>query len=809
MEVIKVSVRSLVEFILRSGDIDNRRGAGSKEEAMQAGSRLHRKLQKRMGAAYRAEVPLVIELPGDGFVLRLEGRADGILEEDNQIVVDEIKGMYKNVLKLTAPITVHLAQAKCYAYMYAVKEGLAQIVVQMTYANLETEQIKYFRESYAFDELKAWFDDTVAQYMVWAHHQHTHREAVLASISDLEFPYAYRKGQRDMTASVYSSIKRGERLFVQAPTGIGKTMAAIFPSVKAIGMEMGEKLFYLTAKTSLAEVAMHSYDILRAQGLFFQTVAITAKEKCCPMEQMECNPVACPLAKGHYDRVNDAIYDMITHEQRIDRELMADYAAKHQVCPFELSLDVSLFADGIICDYNYAFDPRVNLKRYFGDGVRGDYIFLVDEAHNLVDRASAMYSAVLLKESFIHVKHILSEDFKLHTRKKEDAQLNLFETSEKNQGEELADKQRSLISALGKCNKVLLEYSRACETYQLLEDIEVFVLKLSMLYRAFENYLELAREIPGREDVLKLYFDVLHFLNMYELRDDGTVIYSEQLPRNSFMLKLYCVNPAAKLSACLAKARATVFFSATMLPIHYYKELLSNQPEDRAIYIDSPFQKENRKIFIGNDVSSRYKRRGKQEYGRFCQYIDAVFCEKPGNYMVFFPSYQMLGDVYEVAVEQGLEDRMQIMCQSANMKEEERQAFLNRFYQQEAVVAFCILGGIFSEGIDLTRESLIGVFVIGTGLPMICNEREIQMNYFERRKGKGFDYAYRYPGMNKVEQAAGRVIRTEEDKGLIFLLDERFYSREMIQLFPTEWADYEVIDRYEAGEAAGKFWKLK
>ncbi|MDE5965610.1 MAG: DEAD/DEAH box helicase, partial [Lachnospiraceae bacterium] len=686
MEVIKVSVRSLVEFILRSGDIDNRRGAGSKEEAMQAGSRLHRKLQKRMGAAYRAEVPLVIELPGDGFVLRLEGRADGILEEDDQVVVDEIKGMYKNVLKLTAPIAVHLAQAKCYAYMYAVKEGLAQIVVQMTYANLETEQIKYFRESYAFDELKAWFDDIVAQYMVWAHHQHTHREAVLASISDLEFPYEYRKGQRDMTASVYSSIKRGERLFVQAPTGIGKTMAAIFPSVKAIGMEMGEKLFYLTAKTSLAEVAMHSYEILRAQGLFFQTVAITAKEKCCPMEQMECNPVACPLAKGHYDRVNDAIYDMITHEQRIDRELIADYAAKHQVCPFELSLDVSLFADGIICDYNYAFDPRVNLKRYFGDGVRGDYIFLVDEAHNLVDRASAMYSAVLMKESFIHVKHILSEDFKLHTRKKEDAQLNLFEIGEKNQKEELADKQRSLISALGKCNKVLLEYSRACETYQLLEDIEVFVLKLSMLYRAFENYLELAREIPGREDVLKLYFDVLHFLNMYELRDDGTVIYSEQLPRNSFMLKLYCVNPAAKLSACLAKARATVFFSATMLPIHYYKELLSNQPEDRAIYIDSPFQKENRKIFIGNDVSSRYKRRGKQEYGRFCQYIDAVFCEKPGNYMVFFPSYQMLGDVYEVAVEQGLEDRMQIMCQSANMKEEERQAFLNRFSQQEAVV---------------------------------------------------------------------------------------------------------------------------
>lgn len=811
MEGIRISVRNLVEFILREGDIDNRRGVGSKEEAMQAGSRLHRKLQKRAGASYRAEVPLSIEIAEDVFFLKLEGRADGIIEEPDGVTVDEIKGMYKNVLKLNEPFAIHVAQAKCYAYIYAKEHQLDEITVRMTYCNLETEQIKYFHELCPFLELEQWFMDLIGRYMVWAKQQYYHRQKCLASMEPLEFPYSYRKGQRDMVVSVYASIKKEENLFVQAPTGIGKTMATIFPSVKAMGQKMGEKIFYLTAKTSLAKVAQDSFDVLRDKGLIFQTIAITAKEKMCVMDKTECNPVACPYAKGHFDRVNDAIFDIITHEERMDREILLAYAQKHKVCPFEFSLDVSLFVDGIICDYNYAFDPRVNLKRYFGEGVKGDYIFLVDEAHNLVDRASSMYSAALMKEDFIHVKHVLSQDLKLRTGKKETAQLSLFEETARlpeDEGE-LFQKQRRLIGALDRCNHSMLEYRRSCETYQVVEDIEPFALKLTILTSAYENYLEVAKEIPEQDVVLQLYFDLLHFNNMYETRDEGTVTYMEQFPNNSFMIKLYCVNPASHLRGCLDRARATVFFSATMLPIHYYKELLGNQETDRAIYIQSPFAAENRRIFIGEDVSSRYKRRGKAEYRKFCEYVDVVYHEKPGNYMVFFPSYQMLGDVYEVACEQGLTERMDIMCQSAGMTEEERQAFLECFFAEENVVAFCILGGIFSEGIDLVKESLIGVFVIGTGLPMVCNEREIMQQYFEKRGGRGFDYAYRYPGMNKVEQAAGRVIRTEEDRGLIFLLDERFYSRETIRLFPAEWSDYELTDRHRAAEAVSEFWRQK
>ncbi len=797
MEIIKISVRNLVEFILRAGDIDNRRGTGSKVEPMQAGSRLHRKLQKRMGASYHAEVSLSIELKQDDFLLRIEGRADGIIEDQSGVVVDEIKGMYKNVLKMKEPVLVHLAQAKCYAYMYALKNRLETIDVQMTYCNLETEQIKYFKESFRFEELEQWFLALTGQYMVWAKQQHAHHLSSAKSITPLEFPFAYRKGQRDMTASVYMAVKRQENLFVQAPTGIGKTMAAIFPAVKAIGEHLGEKIFYLTAKTSLADIAMNSFDILRTDGLDFQTIIITAKEKCCPMEQMECNPDACPYAKGHYDRVNEAIFDIITHENRIDRSVISAYADKYQVCPFEYSLDISLFADAVICDYNYAFDPRVNLKRFFADGVNGDYIFLVDEAHNLVDRASAMYSATLVKENVLHVRHILSEDFKKQMSK----------LSDEEEIPETLKKQKKLMGALDRCNQQMLTYRRLCETYQILDDIEPFMLKVLILISAYENYLEDAKEIPGQEEVLALYFDLLHFSNMYESRDDGTVIYAEQFPNQSFIVKLYCVNPSTHLREYLNKARATVFFSATMLPIHYYKELLSNQETDKAIYIASPFPAQNRKIFVGTDVSSKYKKRGREEYLKFCQYIDNVYREKPGNYMVFFPSYKMLGDIYDIAQELTFTDTMQIICQSQNMTEDERQHFLAHFYAEDNVVAFCILGGIFSEGIDLVKEHLIGAFVIGTGLPMVCNEREILQQYFEARKGKGFDYAYRYPGMNKVEQAAGRVIRTEQDKGLIFLLDDRFYREENVRLFPSEWSDYQVIDRNDAGTVTRKFWQ--
>lgn len=784
MYQVKISVRSLVEFIFRSGDISSGDGSISKE-AMQAGSRIHRKIQGKKGSNYEAEVSLKYDVIKPDFVLTIEGRADGILTENDHVTIDEIKGVYKKLEHLEEPIYVHKAQAMCYAYMYALDKELQSVTVQMTYCNLDTEEIKQFSEDFSFEQLKLWFHELVDAYCKWTQFEVDNRKLRNDSTEHLEFPYPYRDGQRDMAGSVYLSIKRKNNLFVQAPTGIGKTMATVFPTIKAMGDGYGEKLFYLTAKTIARGVAVDAFNILRAQGLHFRSVLITAKEKICPLEEMNCDPDVCPYAKGHYDRINDAVFDCICNERDITREVILAYANKHMVCPFEMSLDVSLFVDGIICDYNYVFDPRVKLRRYFAEGARGEFLFLVDEAHNLVDRASSMYSAELYKEDFLAMRRLL---LPYHTK---------------------------IGKLLGACNKEFLQFKKECETdkgYVMISDMNALYLKLLRLHSHLESFLEERKEItalkPHADEILDFYFKLNQFLNIYELVDDSYEIYGEQVSDTSFMIKLYCIHPARNLTECIEKGNATVFFSATMLPIHYYKELLHNQDEDYAIYIPSPFPRKNRRIFAAIDVSSKYRLRGPRQYEKMARYLDIMVQSKNGNYMAFFPSYKMLNDVYDVAIAMGLLSNVEVMKQTAYMTEQEREQFLERFENaDEPVLGFCILGGIFSEGIDLVGERLIGTAVIGTGLPMVCNEREIQQQFFEDREGTGFEYAYLYPGMNKVQQAAGRVVRTMRDRGVILLLDERFVSQQVVDTFPKEWEDYQVIRLDNVAQQLRLFWQ--
>ena len=372
---IRISVRNLVEFVLRSGDLDNRRSQGGKKEAMQAGSRLHRKIQKRMGADYRSEVALKHQVREDEFSILLEGRADGIITETSGIVIDEIKCIYMDVERLEEPDPVHLAQALCYGYMYASEQDLDSVGIQLTYCNIETEQIRRFRQAKTREELEEWFQGLIHEYVKWARYLYHHSIRRTECLKELQFPYAYREGQKELAVSVYRSIARGRNLYIQAPTGIGKTLSCVFPGLKAIGEGYGEKLFYLTAKTITRSVAEETFELLRErENLYFSTVTITAKEKLCILEKPDCNPVACPRAKGHFDRVNDAVYEIIQEEQGITRETILAYAEKYQVCPFELCLDISSWVDGIICDYNYVFDPNVRLKRYFAEGEeRGNY----------------------------------------------------------------------------------------------------------------------------------------------------------------------------------------------------------------------------------------------------------------------------------------------------------------------------------------------------------------------------------------------------------------------------------------------------
>ncbi|MCM1112530.1 MAG: ATP-dependent DNA helicase [Muribaculum sp.] len=875
---VRISVRGLVEFVLRHGDIDNRRH-GSPENAMQEGGRIHRMIQRRMRADYQAEVSLRYTLPTKQYTLTVEGRADGIIENAEGVTIDEIKGTYRDLARMREPEMLHVAQAKCYAYFYCLRKELKEIRIRMTYCNLETEAIRYFYEDYTFGQLERWFEGLIGEYRKWADYTWQWKQIRQQSIGDLEFPFPYRKGQRELVSHVYRTIYHGRKLFLEAPTGVGKTISTLFPAVKAMGRGMGERIFYLTAKTITRTVADDTVQLLRERGLRFKSVTLTAKEKICFLERPDCNPQSCPYAKGHYDRINEAVYDLLTSEERFSREVIETYAVKHRVCPFEFCLDMSLFADAIIGDYNYLFDPHVYLKRFFAESAGGDYLFLIDEAHNLLERGREMYSAALVKEDFLSLKReiqktIMSEMEEKNRRNQVSGQMTLEmtgvsvggkieemtsvaelggtgicedlsdETIEDDPHMESASAERScggrqagrsvllrqgygekIQQRLERCNKELLKLKRECESYRLVESIEDFVNALARLYSAMSDYLEEQEEgvLPVRESILDFYFEISHFLTIYERVDDHYVKYTQMQEDGEFLLKLFCVNPRENLKECMGRGRSSILFSATLLPIQYYKELLGGDAEDYEVYAESVFRHEKRALFIANDVTSKYSRRSDEEYDRIVRYIDEIVRNRHGNYMVFCPSYSFMQRLYTLYEERYADEEKECILQQEFMSEEEREAFLGRFrgeggpdLQQmihmeieeldHTLIAFCVLGGIFGEGIDLKKDSLIGVVIVGTGLPQVCVEREILKNYFDGKSQNGFDYAYRYPGMNKVLQAAGRVIRTEEDVGIVALLDERFLQMSNRRLFPRGWEDFERVDVDSVAKRVEHFW---
>lgn len=707
LPVIRISVRNLVEFILREGDIDNRTGGGQDPENMQMGSRIHRKIQRQMGSDYQAEVPLKTEIVCDGFTLKIEGRADGLMHTKEQVMVDEIKGVLRELDRVQEPAGIHLAQAKCYASMVAEQEGVDEIGVQMTYCQMETEEVKRFQYSYQSNELKVWFDEVIRQYEKWAKFQIEWRKARNASIKGIEFPFPYRKGQRELAVSVYRTILRKKKLFIQAPTGVGKTISTVFPAVKAVGEELGEKIFYLTAKTITRTVAEQAFETLREQNLKFKVITLTAKEKICFCEETSCNPDDCPYAKGHFDRVNDAVYELLMQEDVMSREVLEAQARKHKVCPFEMALDVSTWVDGVICDYNYVFDPDARLRRFFAEGGAGGYLFLIDEAHNLVERGRQMYSAELCKEDFLAVKKLVKGEAPRFAKR------------------------------LEACNKILLAMKKECENYKVLDNISHFGIQLMNVLSETDRYLEECVDKEVRETVLDFYFQVRSFLNIYDGLDENYVVYTEYQENGRFVLKLFCVNPAANLQKCLDKGNSAVFFSATLLPIQYYKRLLSTEKDNYAVYIDSSFDTKKRLLMNGVDVSTRYAMRSREMYQRYATYIFRVVKAKMGNYLIFFPSYRFMEDVYQEFTQllASDEEEMELVIQQKHMDEEERENFLRAFEmgREKSLIGFGVLGGIFSEGIDLTNEKLIGTLVIGTGLPQVCNEREILKSYFDQK----------------------------------------------------------------------------
>jgi len=796
--IIRISVRNLVEFILRTGDLDNRRQSAP-DNAMQEGGRIHRMIQKRMGSNYEAEVILKYIHETTMYDLSVEGRADGIITDigvtEPIITIDEIKGTYKELSKIKEPVPVHLSQAMCYAFIFADSHKLANIRIRMTYCNIDTEEIRYFQESYSYFVLRNWFMDLMDSYRKWAEYDFIWKEKRQQSIKNLMFPFPYREGQKELVTYVYQTIYHKKKLFIEAPTGVGKTMSTVFPGIKAMGEGKVEKIFYLTAKTITRTVADEAFQLLRNKGLKVKTVILTAKEKMCFMEEVNCNPEACPYAKGHFDRINDAIFELLTNEDKFTREIIEEYAKRHQVCPFEMCLDMSLFSDAVICDYNYLFDPHVYLRRFFSEGIDKDYLFLVDEAHNLLDRGRDMYSAILKKEDFLALKKLV---------KTEDSKM---------------EKQ------LEKCNKELLALKRECETLQIVEFIDSFVLSLTRLYATMDKFLEEHDDSSIKKEVLEVFFEISHFLDIYERVDDNYVMYTQMEEDGCFIIKLFCVNPSTNLRECMQRGRSTVLFSATLLPIQYYKKLLGGSEDDYEVYAQSVFDPQRKALFIGSDVTSKYSSRTEEQFINIAEYINKIINQRYGNYMVFFPSHNFLKQVETAFMDKFYdEDKMEILVQKERMSEKDRENFLSRFSgneicnlnenismdiemdEERSLIGFCVMGGIFSEGIDLKNDSLIGAVIVGTGLPQVNNERELLRSYFDEKDGEGYNYAYQYPGMNKVLQAAGRVIRTAQDVGVVALLDQRFLNMSYQRMFPREWETFEVVTSDNIEKRVERFW---
>ncbi|MDM0476731.1 helicase C-terminal domain-containing protein [Clostridium perfringens] len=776
-ELIKISIRNLVEFVLRRGSIDSRIKASVR--ALE-GIKGHKKIQSSYSEKDRAEVTLKEDIDFKDFTLRVEGRADGILEENEKIIIDEIKTTTKNVMDIDYDFNeLHWAQAKVYAYIYSKEKDLESIIVQLTYYNVEDFGTKFLRQEYSFNELKEFFYDLIEKYKEWILLEKKWIDFRNDSIENFNFPFeSYRKGQRELAIRVYKAIAEGKKCFAEAPTGTGKTMSTLFPAVKALGAKETNKIFYITAKTTTREIANNTLRIMREKGLNIRSVNITAKEKCCKMEEKKCIPEYCPYANGYFDRVNMALKEALKHKEEYDLEYINKLSDEYNICPFEFSLELSNFCDVVICDYNYIFDPQASLKGIL-EGKAKDYTILIDEAHNLLDRGRSMYSSKIFKDDFLKLKR------------------------------EFKSKDKGIYNSLDRANKYLIEKRKVLEnleTKSLVEKEEP-----SDLYGILRGFLEKvdiyeSKSSEENSSLLELYFNVYEFLNICSYYgEDFTTLY--KLDGNNLELSINCLDPYRILKSIMNRFKSVIIFSATLLPMEYFKELYGAQEGDYSVNLTSPFDYKNKLTIVGKDVSTTYSNR-KRTLPKIVNYIIECAKSKRGNYLVFFPSYEYMWMVHEEIKKREVD--FSLVAQGDHMKEEEKEEFLSLFKEggEKTHLGLAVLGGHFSEGIDLTLDKLIGVIIIGVGMPKICLERESIKEYYNSIGKNGFDYAYVYPGIIKVLQAAGRCIRTERDKGVVLLLDDRYFTNKYKSLLPREWFLNILVESEEGiKKTCEHFWK--
>lgn len=773
MNKIKISVRDLVSYVFMSGDLSSKH---MKMDRALLGTLVHQKLQSEMEDNYTKEYSLKEEIDYKDVSFKIEGRADGIIKADDIFIIDEIKSTFKNLDYLREnPSLEHEAQMKVYAYMFSSKNDLKEISGQLRYFNLDTEEVITISYNYNFEELKNFIYDLLDCYLKKAKLIIKHIIDRKTSSKDVEFPFdKYRKNQRNMLIAVYQTILNKSKLFVEAPTGIGKTVSTIFPAVKTLNKVDNSKIFYLTAKSSTKKVAEETMKILIDKGLKLRTVIITAKEKICMNDVCICEPEFCPYAKDFFSKLKMA-EEILENNYMFNREFIESCARKYEICPFELSLDLGYNSDVIVCDYNYYFDPRVALKRDDFNN-NSNEILLIDEAHNLENRTRSMYSCELSKDKFYELYKLIDS------------------------GEYKA---KSLKKILIKVNKEFLDIKRQMKSdkyYIFMQEPENFAKVIREFQEKARKWLEDDR-YEANDIFETLFFESIFFLKIYELFDENFIMFSKKTRELSFHIML--INTSEVLRNIFKASYSAILFSATLTPLKFYKQILGGNEEDKILKLGNPFDPDNLKLMVTSNINMKYTlRSGNIE--PICKYVHEFIIAKKGNYIVFFPSYEYLNQVYECYANMYSDD---ILLNNESITEERQFEIINIFNTEKNIVLFTVVGGVFSEGMDLPDDKLIGAVVIGTGIPKLTFERDLIMEFFDEKYKSGFDFAYRFMGFNKILQSVGRVIRTEEDRGSVLIIDSRILSNKYRYLYPENWKSYELVkNENELKNKLSEFW---
>ncbi|MBO6565349.1 MAG: ATP-dependent DNA helicase [Pseudomonadales bacterium] len=774
-----VSVGDLTT-LCRGGDINFR--FSSRSSAME-GIRGHQQVQRSRGEHYVPEYPVALSVIEDGREMTISGRLDGIgYDKVRQLfVIDEIKTLRIAVSEIPGSIMdSYWHQVLLYAYMLLQELNTeTRIVVRLCFFHLDESSEETIERLVTRENVTQLFADTVHYYFNYLDRREAWLDARSKSLAGLSFPYGeFRKGQRDLSVAVFRALDDGGHLVLEAPTGLGKTMGTMYPAVRRLERQEVKRVMYLSAKTQTQQQAKAAVADLRGRGAALRSVVLTARDKVCFSPGEPCHPDHCQYAKGYYDKLPIAIDDILASDRDFTRERVEQLALQHELCPFELGLDLASQCDVIVADYNYVFDPVVYLRRFFEQGVK-DSIVLIDEAHNLVDRGRQMFSAELDKEDFLGIARLMSES------------------------------SPAVARAAKSVNRSILNY---CKPNKLrfdelghLTDSELplgIIRSLTRFVEVAEEELRMERSDLGgrRETLLGVYFDALRFLRTSEWFDDTYIFLIHRVARKQ-RLHLYCVDPSIRLAEVFDRLAASVSFSATLRPSGFFREMMGIPESSKWYRLPSPFPEERLHVSVATFVDTSYRGR-ESSADELCTLIHDVISGKPGNYLIFFPSYQYLETIQD-RFEQKY-PAIPLLVQARNMSDEERGDFLSRFDDASETCGFAVMGGAFSEGIDLKGDRLIGVVVVGVGLPQVGIERDLIRDHFP---GHGFEFAYQYPGMTRVLQTAGRLIRDAKDKGVLCLVDRRYEEDRYLDILPAYWMPSICRNSGDVRENLFRFWR--